>query len=112
MSKVLAAIALAAAPFAAAPFAAAAAADNYTIDPTHASVLFAIDHQGLSTVHGRFDKFAGKFSIDRTAKKGDVDLTIDTASVNTNDNEREAGSARATSTCARPTSSTPRNFRR
>ena len=83
MSKVLAAIALAAA-----PFAAAAAADNYTIDPTHASVLFAIDHQGLSTVHGRFDKFAGKFSIDRTAKKGDVDLTIDTASVNTNDNDK------------------------
>ena len=88
MSKVLAAIALAAAPFAAAPFAAAAAADNYTIDPTHASVLFAIDHQGLSTVHGRFDKFAGKFSLDRAAKKGDVELTVDTASVNTNDNDK------------------------
>lgn len=83
MPKVLAALVLAAA-----PLAATAAADSFTIDPTHASVLFAIDHLGLSTVHGRFDKFTGKFSIDRAAKKGDVDLTIDTASVNTNDNDK------------------------
>jgi polyisoprenoid-binding protein YceI len=51
-------------------------------------VLFAVDHLGLSTVHGRFDKFAGKFSIDRAAKKGDVELAIDTTSVNTNDNDK------------------------
>ena len=70
------------------PLAAAAAADTYTIDPFHSSVLFAIDHLGLSTVHGRFDKFAGKFAIDRAAKKGDVELTIDTASVDTNDNDK------------------------
>ena len=70
------------------PVAAAAAPDSFTIDPYHSSVLFAIDHLGLSMVHGRFDKFAGKFSIDRAAKKGDVELTIDTASVNTNDNDK------------------------
>jgi len=83
MPKALAAFVLAAV-----PLAATAASETYTIDPLHSSVLFAIDHLGLSTVHGRFDKFAGKFSIDRAAKKGDVDLTIDTASVNTNDNDK------------------------
>jgi len=82
MRKTLVALVVAAVPLT------AGAADTYTIDPTHASVLFAVDHLGLSTVHGRFDKFAGKFSIDRAAKKGDVDLAIDTTSVNTNDNDK------------------------
>jgi polyisoprenoid-binding protein YceI len=79
---------LAAAVIAAVPLAAVAAPDTFTLDPTHTSVLFAIDHLGLSTVHGRFDKFAGKFTIDRAAKKGDVELTVDTASVDTNDNDK------------------------
>ena len=70
------------------PLVAAAAPDAFTIDSFHSSVLFAIDHLGLSTVHGRFDKFAGKFSLDRAAKKGEVELTIDTASVDTNDNDK------------------------
>jgi len=83
MQKAVAALVLAAV-----PLAATAAADSFTIDPYHSSVLFAIDHLGLSTVHGRFDKFAGKFSIDRAAKKGDVELTIDTVSVDTNDNDK------------------------
>jgi len=83
MSKSLAALVIAAI-----PFTAAAAPDSYTVDPMHSSILFATDHQGLSMVHGRFDKFSGKFSIDRAAKTGDVDLSIDTASVDTNDSDR------------------------
>ena len=83
MPKALAALVLAVV-----PLAANAASEGFTIDPLHSSVLFAIDHLGLSTIHGRFDKFAGKFSIDRAAKKGEVELTIDTASVDTNDNDK------------------------
>jgi polyisoprenoid-binding protein YceI len=83
MQKALAALVLATV-----PFAANAAPESFTIDPLHSSVLFAIDHLGLSTIHGRFDKFAGKFSIDRAAKKGEVELAIDTASVDTNDNDK------------------------
>jgi polyisoprenoid-binding protein YceI len=83
MPKFLAAVVLAAV-----PLAATAAPETYTVDPLHSSVLFAIDHLCLSTVHGRFDKFAGKFAIDRAAKKGEVELTIDTASVDTNDNDK------------------------
>jgi len=83
MSKSLAALILAAI-----PLTASAAPESFTVDPMHSSILFAIDHQGLSMVHGRFDKFSGKFSIDRAAKTGDVDLSIDTASVDTNDSDR------------------------
>ena len=73
---------------AAAPLTAMAAPESYTIDPIHSSVLFSLDHLGISMIHGRFDKFAGKFSIDRAAKTGSVELAIDTASVDTNDSER------------------------
>jgi polyisoprenoid-binding protein YceI len=83
MSKSLAALVLAAV-----PFTAMAAAESYTIDPIHSSVLFALDHLGISIIHGRFDKFSGKFTIDRAAKTGNVELSIDTASVDTNDSER------------------------
>jgi len=83
MSKFLAALIVAAV-----PLTAEAAPESYTIDPLHSSVLFAIDHLGLSTIHGRFDKFAGKFTIDRAAKSGNVELTIDTASVDTNENDK------------------------
>jgi len=70
------------------PLAAAAAPDNYTIDPIHAHVGFTIDHLGLALIHGRFSKIAGKFSVDRAAKTGSVDLVVETASVDTNDSER------------------------
>jgi polyisoprenoid-binding protein YceI len=73
---------------AAAPLTAAAAPESFTIDPLHSGVLFAIDHQGLAMVHGRFNKFSGKFTLDRAAKDGSVELVIDTASVDTNENDK------------------------
>jgi len=73
---------------ASAPFAAGAATDSYTFDPLHTSISFAIDHQGLSMIHGRFSKYSGKFTIDRAAKTGGVELTVETASVDTNDNDK------------------------
>lgn len=51
-------------------FAAHAAAENYTLDPTHTYPNFAVEHWGLSMMQGRFDKSSGKFSIDRTSKSG------------------------------------------
>ncbi len=73
---------------AALPVAASAAPDGYTLDPMHSSVNFSLDHQGLSTIYGRFDKFSGKFTLDRAAKTGSVDIAIDTVSVDTNDNDK------------------------
>lgn len=70
------------------PLAAGAATDSYTFDPLHTSVSFAIDHLGLSLIHGRFSKYSGKFTIDRAAKMGSVELNVETASVDTNDNDK------------------------
>ena len=73
---------------AAAPLPALAATEMYPLDPLHTSVSFAIDHLGLSVIHGRFSKYSGKISIDRTAKTGAVELVVETASVDTNDNDK------------------------
>jgi polyisoprenoid-binding protein YceI len=60
-----------------------AQAVNYAIEPTHTFVTFEISHFGTSTNRGRFDKKEGTVQLDRTAKTGKVDLTIDMASINT-----------------------------
>jgi len=73
---------------AALPLAAVAAPEHYTLDPTHTYPNFTVEHWGLSMMHGRFDKTAGKFTFDRAAKTGSAELTIETASVTTGDNVR------------------------
>lgn len=72
------------------PIAVTAAPETYTIDPIHSFPHFAVDHLGVTTIWGRFDRMAGKFTIDRAAKKGGLDLAIDTASVSTGDADRGA----------------------
>lgn len=57
------------------------AADSYTIDPTHTWPSFEVNHLGYSTQRGRFGKTSGKITLDVAAKKGSVDITIETASI-------------------------------
>ena len=59
----------------------AQAADNYTIDPTHTWPMFEVNHLGYSTQRGRFNKTSGKITLDIAAKKGSVDITIETDSL-------------------------------
>ena len=68
------------------PLAVSAAPENYTIDPTHTYAYFEVDHLGVSQQRGRFDRVSGKFAVDRAAKSGSVELTIETASASTGDN--------------------------
>jgi polyisoprenoid-binding protein YceI len=70
---------------AAALFASVAHAENatYAFDPTHTYVTFEIGHFGTSTNRGRFDKKEGTAQMDRAAKTGKVEVTIDATSVNT-----------------------------
>lgn len=56
---------------------------TYAIDPTHTFVTFEISHFGTSTNRGRWDKKQGTVQLDKAAKTGKVDLTIDMASINT-----------------------------
>src|SRR5512140_1978114 len=68
---------------------AAAAADSYTLDPSHTFPRFAINHFGFSTHHGQFNKTSGKVVLDRAAKTGSVDITVQTASIGTGDPKLE-----------------------
>jgi polyisoprenoid-binding protein YceI len=63
---------------------AALAADEFKIDPNHSSVNFAVAHMGVSTVVGRFTAFDGKIVLDdKDISKSSVNVTIKTASINT-----------------------------
>jgi len=63
----------------------AAAEDTYTIDPVHSQPIFEVRHMGFSLQRGSFGKATGKVTLDRAAKKGSVEVTIDTASIKTID---------------------------
>ena len=63
----------------------AAAQETYTIDPVHSQPTFEARHLGFSQQHGSFAKSTGKITLDRAAKKGTVDVVIDTTSIRTYD---------------------------
>ena len=66
-----------------------AAPESYTIDPNHTFPNFTVNHLGFSTMRGRFNKSSGKLTLDRAAKTGSVELSIDTASVDTGFQKRD-----------------------
>lgn len=68
------------------PLAAQANPENYSVDSTHSYTYFEVEHLGVSIQRGRFDRTSGKFTLDRTAKAGSVELAVETASVSTGDN--------------------------
>jgi polyisoprenoid-binding protein YceI len=55
----------------------------YRFDPTHTFVYFDLVHFGTSTIRGRFGPLNGDATLDRAARKGRVQVEIDTASVST-----------------------------
>jgi polyisoprenoid-binding protein YceI len=62
----------------------ASAADTYQLDPTHTYPSFEADHfGGLSVWRGKFTKSSGTVTLDRAAKTGTVEVTVDPASVQT-----------------------------
>ena len=64
--------------------AAAAAPVTYEVDFKHTHPSFEADHfGGMSVWRGMFNKTSGTIVLDREAQTGTVDVTIDTASVNT-----------------------------
>jgi polyisoprenoid-binding protein YceI len=70
------------------PFAAVASPESYTMDPYHTFAHFEIDHNGVSYMRGMFTRNSGKFTVDRAAKTGSVELAVETASVSTGDNDK------------------------
>ncbi|MEM5424000.1 MULTISPECIES: YceI family protein [Paraburkholderia] len=77
-----AAVAASLAAFVATP--ALAAATTYNLDPMHTYPSFEADHfGGVSVWRGKFTKSSGTVTLDREAKTGTVDVTIDASSIDT-----------------------------
>ena len=56
-------------------------ADEYTVDPSHTSVIFGISHLGYSFTYGRFNKVSGDFTLDPAKpESASFTLAIDAAS--------------------------------
>lgn len=72
---------IAAAALAFASVSAFAAPTAYNIEPNHTYPSFEADHMGISLWRGKFNKTSGTIVLDRAAKTGTVDITIDAASL-------------------------------
>lgn len=64
-------------------------AGTWQIDPAHTSVNFAVRHLGMSKVRGSFKSFGGTLEIAEDAEQSSVTITIDPASVDTGQPDRD-----------------------
>ena len=63
---------------------------SYTIDQTHATVLFKINHMGLSTFVGRFNKIDASLEFDpANIAAAKLSAVIDITSIDVNNNDLE-----------------------
>jgi polyisoprenoid-binding protein YceI len=75
---------------AAASSVAARAADTFTADPVHSSVVFKVKHMNTSTAWGRFDALTGSFTLDAAdPAKSQMTFTVKADSVDTNNKARD-----------------------
>ena len=58
-------------------------AAEYTIDPAHTYASFEVDHLGFSTQRGQFNRSSGFVEFDAETKTGRIDISIETASLDT-----------------------------
>lgn len=56
---------------------------TYNVDSSHTFARFSYNHMGLSQQLNRFNKTSGTVALDLEAKTGDVQIEIDTTSVDT-----------------------------
>lgn len=69
---------------------ASALAGNYSIDPTHTNIGFRVRHMMVSFTKGHFKKFEGTVVLDDTTPtKSQIDVAIDTSSVNSELDDRD-----------------------
>ncbi|SNB67721.1 Polyisoprenoid-binding protein YceI [Arboricoccus pini] len=76
--------------FVAVPLAAHAEPVAYTLDKSHTSITFDVDHFGFSTVHGRFPDFDGTITLDQQKPENSkVAFTVKAASIDTQWDKRD-----------------------
>ena len=62
---------------------------TWSIDPSHSGVEFAVRHLMISSVKGRFSTVAGTVITDPDPLKSEIDVTIDAASIDTRQAQRD-----------------------
>lgn len=66
-------------------------ATNWTFDLSHSSVSFNVRHMMIAKVRGQFTKWGGTLLLDdNDLTKSTIDVTIETASVDTKEEKRDA----------------------
>ncbi len=62
---------------------------TWTVDPAHSKVGFAVKHMGITTVRGEFGEFEGTLEISDDLASARAYGTVRTASVDTNQPQRD-----------------------
>jgi polyisoprenoid-binding protein YceI len=62
---------------------------RYVLDPAHSQVEFVVRHMMIAKVRGRFREFSGVVHIDEIPERSSVEATIQAASIDTGDEERD-----------------------
>lgn len=65
-------------------------AGHYDIDPTHSAVDFVVRHLVAAKVRGGFKAFTGTIVVGDTPEQSSVSVKIDTASIDTGVDDRDA----------------------
>ena len=65
------------------------AAGTWTVDASHSSLEAVAKHLVVSKVRGRFSRFEGTIVVAEALEDSTVDVTIDAASIDTNDEQRD-----------------------
>jgi len=65
-------------------------AGTWAIDPVHSEVSFTVRHMMVSKVRGRFDTFEGTIVTGADPLSSTVNATVDLASINTGQEQRDA----------------------
>jgi polyisoprenoid-binding protein YceI len=67
------------------------AMSTWNLDPTHSVVEFKVKHMMISNVKGQFEKMTGVLNYDPADKaNASIEATVDVASINTHDAQRDA----------------------
>jgi len=66
-----------------------AAQTTYTVDPVHSTMIFKIDHLGISDFYGRFNDVGGSLVIDPDPSKSKVNVEVKVDSADTNQPKRD-----------------------
>src|SRR6185436_8595456 len=64
-------------------------AGTWLIDPSHSDIQFTARHMMISKARGRFRTFSGTIHIDEVPERSSVAATIEAASIDTGDEDRD-----------------------